>query len=139
MISNPKHGWCDFTLGAFKGHPSYLTDAPADLLDAFLDYHRKGMGMAWFDEEGSEFAFVITPCSLFVVEEKDEQILHDFSHIKVDDLEKELISDIESDLNGWANFTTGYTYREILKHKRNIERRVARLKKYMRYKKWKQN
>ena len=53
MISNPRFGWCNFELGDFKGSPSYLTDVPVDLLDAFIDYHTKGYGVAVFDEEGS--------------------------------------------------------------------------------------
>ena len=35
MISDPKYGWCNFKLGDFKGTPSYLTDVPIDVLDAF--------------------------------------------------------------------------------------------------------
>ena len=61
MISDPRYGWCRFNLGTFEGTPSYLTDVPVDLLDAFLDYHVKGCGTAWFDEEGTEFTLVLTP------------------------------------------------------------------------------
>lgn len=51
MISNPKHGWCDFMLSdekdnLFVGTPSYVTNAPVDLLQAFLDYKIKGQGIA---------------------------------------------------------------------------------------------
>lgn len=105
MISNPKNGWCNFKLGDFKGTPSYLTDVPFDLLTAFIDYHSKGCGIAWFDEEGSEFTLVITPHSLFIIEEKDKPILYDFSDMKVRDIEEELINDIERDIDEWANFT----------------------------------
>ena len=34
---------------------------------------------------------VLTPYSLFVIEEKDKPVLHDFSYIKKETLEKELI------------------------------------------------
>ena len=131
MISDPKHGWCNFKLRTFEGTPSYLTDVPVDLLDAFLDYHYKGMGMAWFDEEGTEFTLVITPYSLFVIEEKDKPILHDFSEMKIENLEKELISDIESELEGWAEFTTDEDYEEKLQHKNEIRQRIAKLKRYL--------
>jgi len=45
VISNPKSGWCDFYLGDFEGHPSYLTDVPVDLLTTsnysiFFIYYR---------------------------------------------------------------------------------------------------
>ena len=45
MISNPHAGWCDFKLGDFEGSPSYLTDVPVDLLNAFIEYHEKGTGI----------------------------------------------------------------------------------------------
>ena len=51
MISNPKHGWSNFDLKVFHGTSSYLTDVPVDLLNAFIQYHTTGTGIAWFDEE----------------------------------------------------------------------------------------
>ncbi len=132
MISNPKHGWCNFKLGTFEGTPSYLTDVPIDILTAFIDYHNKGCGVIWFDEEGTEFTLVITPYSLFIIEEKEKPILHDFSETKIVDLEKELIKDIESDLCGWANFTTDNDVEEIKQHETEIRQKIVILKKYMR-------
>ena len=38
MISNPNLGWCEFHMGDFTGNPSYLTDVPIELLEAFLNY-----------------------------------------------------------------------------------------------------
>ena len=129
MISNPKHGWCSFELGDFVGSPSYLTNVPIDLLDAFLDYHNKGMGMAWFDEEGSEFTLVINPYSLFIIEERGEKpILHDFSKMKVEDLEKELLSDIENDFIGWLEFTDSCDQEEFVQNRNEIRQRIAKLK-----------
>lgn len=131
MISEPRHGWCNFKLRTFEGTPSYLTDVPVDLLDAFLDYYYKGMGMAWFDEEGTEFTFIITPYSLFVIEEKGKPILHDFSEMKIENLARELISDIENDLEGWVEFTTEEDHEEKLQHNNEIRQRIAKLKKYL--------
>lgn len=132
MISNPKHGWCNFKLGTFEGTPSYLTDVPIDILTAFIDYHNKGCGVIWFDEEGTEFTLVITPYSLFIIEEKEKPILHDFSEMKIVGLEKELIKDIESDLCGCANFTTDNDVEEIKQHETEIRQKIVILKKYMR-------
>lgn len=132
MISNPKDGWCNFKLRSFEGTPSYLTDVPVDLLSAFIDYHMKGCRMVWFDEEGTEFTLVITPYSLFIIEEKDNPVLHDFSKIKIEDLEKELIDDIECDMNGWAEFITDDDPEEIKIHRDEILNKLAILKKYVR-------
>ena len=135
MISDPKHGWSTFKLGDFEGTPSYLTDVPLDLLDAFLDYHYKGMGMAWFDEEGTEFTLVINPYSLFIIAERDENpTLYDFSELNVSDLEKELIEDIEKDLNGWSEFLTTDDKEEMTQHRNDIRQRIAKLRKHIKEK-----
>lgn len=128
MISNPKYGWCEFKLGDFIGNPSYITDVPIDLLDAFIDYHTKGCGVVWFNEEGTEFTLVINPYSLFLIEEKDNPVLHDFSEMKIDDLEKELILDIERDLDGWANFGMNDNEKTILQYKNRIIQKLDELK-----------
>lgn len=132
MISNPKDGWCNTKLGTFEGMPSYLTKVPIDLLTAFINYHNKGCGIAWFDEEGTEFSLVITPYSLFIIEEKSKPVLHDFSEIKIANLEKELIADIESDMNGWTYFITDDDPNEISIHRDEIRQKIAILKKYVR-------
>lgn len=131
MISNPKYGWCSFNLGDFHGTPSYLTDAPVDLLEAFICYKTKGQGMAWFDEEGNEFSLVITPYSLFVIEEKENPVLHDFSEMRIDELIKELITDIESDLIGWAEFIIDDDREEVLIHRDDVRQKLAKLKELM--------
>ena len=128
MISNPKYGWCDFDLKSFHGSPSYLTDVPVDLLNAFIQYHTTGTGMAWFDEEGTEFTLVITPYSLFVIEEKDKPVLHDFAEIKISNLEKELIEDIEKDLIGWSEFITTDDREEVIMHRDKIRNKIAMLR-----------
>lgn len=135
MISNPKHGWCNFKLRTFEGVPSYLTDVPVDLLNAFIDYHKKGVGVAWFDEEGTEFTLVITPYSLFIIEEKEKPILHDFSEMRIEKLEEELIEDIAKDLDKWAiEFVTSNNQERIIRHKDKIKEKLEELKEVMDYK-----
>ena len=128
MISNPKHGWCSFKLRTFKGTPSYLTDVPVDLLNAFIDLYTKGCGVAWFDEEDTEFTLVITPYSLFIIEERGKPVLHDFSEMKIENLIKELIEDLERDLNGWSEFITNDDHDEILQHRNEIRQKITILK-----------
>lgn len=129
MISNPKNGWCNFDLKLFHGTPSYLTNVPIDLLNAFIQYHATGVGIAWFDEEGAEFTLVITPYSLFIIEEKDKPILHDFSNmIEKAELEKELILDIEKDLVGWSNFIVSDDREDIIVNRDEIRNKIHLLK-----------
>lgn len=130
MISNPKCGWCEFTLGNFTGTPSYLTDAPVNLLEAFIDYHTKGCGATFFDEEGTEFSLLINPYSVYIIEDKEKAVLHDFSDMNIRDLEKELISDIENDSKGWGEFTTGDTFEEFISHENEIKEKIDILNGY---------
>ena len=132
MISNPKHRWCNFDLGTFHGTLSYLTDVPMDLLNAFIQYHTTGTGIAWFNEEGTWFALVITPYSRFIIEEKDKSVLYEFSEIRIDNLEKELIEDIEKDLVGWSEFITIDDREEVIMHRDEIRNKIAMLKELSR-------
>lgn len=131
MINNPKNGWCTFQLGDFVGFPSYLTDVPVELLDAFLDYHEKGTGTAVFDEEGSFFTLLLTKYNngIFVIEEKDETVLHDFSDMDVEELEKELLTDIKRDFLSWVNEFV-VMEEDASQHKKDIAERISKLKKY---------
>lgn len=129
MISDPRHGWCYFKLGDFEGHPSYLTDVPIDILDAFIDYHTKGYGMAYFDEEGTEFTLILSPYSVFIIEEKDKPLLHYYEDIDIRELENELINDIESNIDEWAvEFITSDSEVDVGGHIIGIEKKVTMLK-----------
>ena len=135
MITNPKNGWCSFSLGDFLGSASYLTDVPCDLLDAFLNFHEHGAGVAVFDEEGSFFTMVLTKYNngIFLIEERDTALLHDFSDLDIYTLEDEVIADIENDIDAWAsNFTIGDDAEEIEKQRMEIWARLKKLKSYRR-------
>lgn len=104
MLSNPKAGWCELEIGDFKGTPSYLTDVPVDLLTAFIDYYKKGIGVSFFDEEGSEFNLLLSNYSAYIIYCGNESTLYEFPNIDIDNLAKELIADIKSNVDSWANF-----------------------------------
>ena len=137
MISNPKHGWCDFILSnekdnLFVGTPSYVTNVPVDLLQAFLDYKIKGKGIAWFNEEGTEFTLVLNPYSMFIITENEHTELIDFSEVNIDNLVKELIQDIESDLIEWSMFYCScYDEEEIKANREHIRNLICQLKEYL--------
>ena len=104
MLSNPEYGWCDFTLGNFKGTPSYLTNVPLDTLNAFIDYYCKGEGMATYDEEGTEFILVISFFSIYIISIKETDELYSFPDVRINDLAAEVIADIENNLDDWESF-----------------------------------
>lgn len=133
MITNPEYGWCDFKLGDFLGSPSYITDVAVDLLDAFIGYYTRGYGVTEFDEEGSNFTLVLTSYNygVFVIEEKDNAILHDFSDMNVNDLAQELISDIKSNLDGWYKFLVLSDEAENERYKNELDLKIAELEQYL--------
>lgn len=128
MIRNNGNGWGTFKLGDFIGCLSYIEDVPVDLLQAFIDWHDKGSGCAWIDEEGTEFTLVLTPYSMYVIVERDGVELIDLSELKVEEIEKELIDDIESDLTGWAKFLPSKDEEEIKLHRERIRTKLWMLK-----------
>ena len=135
MIFNPSYGWCDFKLGSFQGTPSYLTDVPFDLLNAFINRHYGKSAAVFFDEEGTEFTLVINYHSMFIIEERKEKpILHDFSFININELEKELINDIESNIDGWvSDFFFNDSEEEKKEYKEKLLELLKKLKKLGRY------
>lgn len=124
MISNPKHGWCTFSIGKDNDHrftdrASYLTNVPVDLLDAFVSYTLNGSGCVVFDAEGYYYTLVLTKYnqSIYIIDGDNHLI--DFSDLNVDDLIKELIEDIESDLDNWISFSA-FEKKEEEENKRSI-------------------
>ena len=104
MISKPLHGWCEFHLGDFIGHPSYTTDVPMDILNAFEEYictNNRCVSVA-FDEEGSDFYLILTPYDIYIISEREETLLHHYDNKPILEIALELTNDIESDFNNWA-------------------------------------
>lgn len=104
MIKNKGYGWCNLQIGDFAGETVCPSNAAKALLELFSDYHRKGHGMAWLDGGGVEYSVILTPYSMYVMEEKENTVLHDCSRLPVEKLEKELINDIEAEMDAWAEF-----------------------------------
>ena len=66
---------------------------------------------------------------VYIIEEKNEAALYDLSQINVDELSKELINDIESDLDGWSiEFSLDDGAEEIEQYKNNIIQRIEKLR-----------
>ena len=105
MISNPKYGWCNFDLGDFHGHPSYLTDVAMDLVTACYKYviNDNDYITVKFDEEGSEFILLADYYDCYIIEQKEEDILHRMD-IDIRDFIKEIVNDVESNIDEWAAF-----------------------------------
>ena len=128
MIRNNGNGWGTFKLGNFTGRLSYIEDVPVDLLQAFIDWHDKGSGCAWIDEEGTEFTLVLTPYSAYMIVERGGVELFDLSELKIEEIEKELIDDIESDFEGWVKFMPSDDIDDVMNHREVIQNHLWLLK-----------
>jgi hypothetical protein len=87
--------------------------------------------MAWLDEEGTEFTLVLNPYSMFVIAENEDDggRLYDFSELNIDNLIKELIQDIESDLTEWSMFYCDCDDEEEIKvNREHIRNLICQLK-----------
>lgn len=131
MLSNPKYGWCNFTLGDFRGNASYITDVPNDTLDCFINYHIFGNGMVYFDGEDPSFYLIIGGSStIYLIEEKDKIILHDFSSLtSIEKLEDEMLSDLESNIDGWMNgFNIDLDDEEKIEYAESLRKKIDSLR-----------
>lgn len=131
MLSKPKHGWTDITLGDFTGRGSYLTDIPVDLLNAFINALRDFTpASVFFDEEGSEFTLVSHYDGTYIIAEREEKPELISIDIRFIELIKEVINDIESDIKGWADWMCYYdlTEEELTQRENLLKSKIEELK-----------
>lgn len=121
MLSKPKGGWSDITIGNWSDRCSYLDDVPFQLLKAIERVCKKeGIGSVKFDAEGWEYIIVFDLFNTHIISDKldeDEGIFYSvegFNYFSIDtdyrELAKELISDIRRDVDGWS---TWFSYRDM--------------------------
>lgn len=105
MLSKPKHGWCDITIGDFTDRASYLTPVHLDILKSLCNLCQTHKPQTVFvDAEGWEYYIVFDCYSTFVIlckEEKPEVFEFDIYYKK---LAKEVINDIRDNLDDWADW-----------------------------------
>ena len=129
MISEPKFGWCKFKLNNFNGTPSYLTNVPLDMLEAFVNFWKKSTALAvHFDEEGKEFTLVINYNSIFIIEERDDEPKLILIENYVENLTLELIKDIEDNFEGWVNFITCNEENDLILQREALKSNLLELK-----------
>ncbi len=130
MLTNPKYGWTNVSIGEFNESASYLTDVPNDCLDAFI-YARENCfpAVVYFDAEGYEYYLVASYFESFVTIEKDKLRTYRFD-LDLVDLAKELIDDIEQNIDDWADWQCykEYDENELKRNKRKLEQKIGRLK-----------
>lgn len=136
MLSKPYTGWTKVTIGDFKGRASYLTDIPMDCLIAFINALEYNIpASVLFDEEGSEFTLVTSVDGTYIISEREEPKLFVINKGFLK-LVRELINDIEDNLEDWVLWDYDYEFHNdsegILNERRNIiKKRIKRLKELL--------
>lgn len=136
MLSKPCAGWTKVTIGDFEGRASYMTDVPMDCLIAFINALEYNIPASiLFNEEGSEFTLVTSVDGTYVISEREESKLFVINK-RFSKLARELINDIEDNLEDWVLWDYDYEFHNdsegILNERRNIiKKRVKRLKELL--------
>jgi len=133
MLSNPKHGWVNINIGEFNEVASYLTDVANDCLDAFIFARENGFpAVVYFDAEGYDYHIIVSYFESFIIIQKDETKTYHFD-LDFYDLAKELIDDIEKNIDDWADWQcyNQYDEDELKRNKRKLEQKIARLKQVL--------
>ena len=136
MLSKPCAGWTKVTIGDFEGRASYMTDVPMDCLIAFINALEYNIpASVLFDEEGSEFTLVTSVDGTYIISEREEPKLFVINKGFLK-LVRELINDIEDNLEDWVLWDYDYEFHNdsegILNERRNIiKKRVKKLKELL--------
>ena len=136
MLSKPCAGWTKVTIGDFEGRASYMTDVPMDCLIAFINALEYNIPVSvLFDEEGSEFTLVTSVDGTYIISEREEPKLFVINKGFLK-LVRELINDIEDNLEDWVLWDYDYEFHNdsegILNERRNIiKKQVKRLKELL--------
>ena len=131
MISSPTKGFCKLNIGFFNGCPDNTTNVPIELLNAFINYHKLGYGIAAIDEREIGYSLILIDYDkdilLRYVGSSEGMIA--FKDVKIVDLEEQLIKDIEGNIDGWCYFIEPQSKRELENQKKKIVTLLEKLKK----------
>ena len=105
MLSTPKYGWSEITIGDWYDRCSdVFNDVPYELLDAVDRTNRTGMpSSVKFDAEGWEYIIVFDKYETHIIHCNFEGEYNYFTiEIYLKNLIRDLISDIRRDIGAWA-------------------------------------
>lgn len=136
MLSTPKHGWSNISIGNWSERCSYLDDVPFTLLRALEKVCRtRTVEAVKFDAEGYEYIVVFDNNDVHIISNNSEQgYIYVSIEANVHDLAKELVSDIRKDIDYWSSWNNygSMSTEEMAERKQgliilcdNIEKRIS--------------
>lgn len=111
MLSKPKHGWSEITIGDWSDRCSYIDDVPFMLLEAMEESCRVNKPVAIkFDAEGWDYIIVFDQFETHIISTAPHSLKAQDSYsyytieVDRDELAKELIADTRRDIDEWCGF-----------------------------------
>lgn len=126
ILTNLKHGWCDFNLCDYKGKPSYIRFLPLDILDAYEEYLKSHHCIIEFDEETTQFCLVIWEYEVLILDNRRTNIsINELKDVNAEELLKELVNEVCDNIYEWAEWISTTGTEENIKSAENmIKKRI---------------
>lgn len=137
MLEKPYVGWTNIKIKNWSDRASYLTDIHLDFLNSLINsYKNYTVASVKYDAEGWEGIIVIDDYSTYIIKYEDESYVPYVLEIEIskDDVSRELIKDIEDNLDEWSEWSvhgidTEKRNKEIKENKKMILKLISELKK----------
>lgn len=122
MLTTPRHGWSEITIGDWHDRCSYLDDVPYELLKAVdMVIRTRRPHCAQFDAEGWEYTIVFDRYETHIIHcDFEGEYRYYTIEISIKDLARELLSDIRKDLDSWAEWPFSASEEEICERKKDL-------------------
>lgn len=134
MLSNIKHGWCDFDIGNEHHVVSYISDVPVDIINCFIKYYMYGAGIAYLDKEGDDFSFLLDLHGAKVITSIDtdgsfeDTFKETFIDCNINELAQELYHDIADYFEEWiTNFYLPFEPADEQQYRKDLRNALSQL------------
>lgn len=105
MLSKPEYGWSNITIRDWSDRCSYIDDIPVMLLDAiYQQLCNNTIQAVGFDAEGYEYIIIFDKFYTHIITYKDN-ITYKTIEIDIETIAKELVDDIQADLELWISWS----------------------------------
>ena len=137
MLEKPYAGWTNIKIKNWSDRASYLTNIHLDFLNSLINsYKNYTVASVKYDAEGWEGIIVIDDYSTYIIKYEDKSGKPYVLEIEIDkdDVSKELIKDIEDNLEEWCAWDISgvdeeQDKKQIKKNKKIILKLISELKK----------
>ena len=121
MLSTPKAGWSELTLGDFKASVSFLTDVPFDWLRACVSALKYGIPAACFlDSEGSTTTIIVDNTHSYIVTTFGNLHVMPLYGVYPSQFARDLVEDIKRDFEDWLYWIDCSLSEEQWAHRRQM-------------------